>query len=89
MGRPELHVVKKWIIYISSASRMATMEKEDYDYFLELDLTPYGDEWIAICGRKVIAHALSFREAHAQALKVCGGKRPLMARAHSEEYLIL
>jgi hypothetical protein len=69
---------------------MSVRMKEEYDFYMTMDLTPYPGEWIAICGREVIAHAKSFGEAYDRAISICGVKRPLMAKVHAnDEYLML
>ena len=68
---------------------MTGMRKEDYDFYLEMDLAPYAGEWIAICDRKVVAHAKSFKEAHAEAVKLCGEKRPLMAQVFPDDLILV
>lgn len=52
---------------------------EEYDYFMRTDMTPYIGEYVAICGRKIVAHSKDFKEAYSEARKVCGDKRPFIA----------
>jgi hypothetical protein len=69
---------------------MSVKMKEEYDFYMTMDQTPYLGEWIAICGREVVAHAKSFGEAYDRAMSLRGVKRPLMAKVHKgDEYLML
>lgn len=62
---------------------------EDYDYFMQLDVSPYEGQWIGICDKKVISHAKSFKEAYQEAKKICGTKRPFLALIPSDDTWIL
>jgi len=62
---------------------------EEYEFFLKMDTTPYMGEWIAICGREVVAHSKSLKETYTEAKKVCGDKEPWMAAVPPEGTLLL
>ncbi len=64
------------------------MSKE-YDHFMNMDTTPYSGEWIGICGSTVVSHSRSFKEAYAEAKKVCKGSPPFVALVPSDQAMLL
>ncbi len=62
--------------------------KDNYSAFLELDLTEYAGEWVAICDGEVVSHDQSFKKAFETAKRECQGKSPLMAMIPTEDALI-
>ena len=49
-----------------------TMDRDEYD--------SYRGEWIAIVGRKVVAHGVSISEVGKEATKKANGKPPMLER---------
>lgn len=62
---------------------------DNYDYFMQMDMSPYIGEWVAICDRKVVCHSNSFKEAYANAKKVCGPSKPFIALVPKDATMIL
>ena len=65
----------------------ATLESS-YNYFLEANLDKYGGEWITISDNKIISHGNNLKEVVAEAKKVCGSKKFLIAKVPSGETMI-
>jgi hypothetical protein len=61
----------------------------NYETFMKMNLTPYTDEWIAICDNKLVSHGKSVKNVLNEAKKVCPGKRPFVAKVPGKETMIL
>ena len=55
-------------------------EMEFYEELMPCDLDPYRGEWIAIRGRRIVAHGKDGRKVLEAALKAESGKEPFMYR---------
>ncbi len=55
-------------------------EMEFYEELMPCDLDPYRGGWIAIRGRRIVAHGKNAREVLKAALKAESGKEPFMYR---------
>ena len=62
---------------------------EDYDYFMQLDVSPYVGQWVGICNNQVVSHDPSFKEAYKQAKKVCGPKKPFISLVPTDQAMLL
>jgi hypothetical protein len=62
---------------------------ENYEYFMQLDVSPYVGQWVGICDKKVVSHSKSFKEAYDSAKKVCGSKKPFIAMIPSDQVMLL
>jgi len=62
---------------------------DSYDFFMQMDMSPYIGEWVAICDRKVVSHSNSFKEAYTKAKKVCGPSKPFIALVPKDATMIL
>jgi len=62
---------------------------ENYNYFMQLDVSPYTGQWVGICDNKVVSHSKSFKEAYQEAKKVCGHKKPFIAMVPSDQAMLL
>jgi hypothetical protein len=62
---------------------------DNYDYFMQLDVSPYIGQWVAICDKKIVGHSDSFKEAYASAKKVCGYSKPFIALVPKDVTMIL
>jgi hypothetical protein len=60
-----------------------------YDFFMQLDVSSYSGEWVAICNEAVVYHSSSFKEAYREAKKVCGKSKPFIAMVPRDETMIL
>jgi len=55
--------------------------EKSFDFFLKSDFKGFNeDEWLAICGSKVVAHGADLRAVIAKSKKLCGVERPLFTR---------
>ncbi|MCE5295529.1 MAG: DUF5678 domain-containing protein [Euryarchaeota archaeon] len=52
---------------------------ESYDHFMQMDVSPYIGEWVAICDDEIVGHSHSFKEACSNAKKICGHRKPFIA----------
>ncbi|MEK6859727.1 MAG: DUF5678 domain-containing protein [Nanoarchaeota archaeon] len=64
------------------------MKQDNYELFLETDVSEYIGEWIAICDGKIISHGKKVKEVLAEANNKCPGKKPLIARIPEKETMI-
>ena len=64
------------------------MKADNYEVFLETDVSDYIGEWIAICDGKLISHGKNVKEVFIEAKSKCPGKRPLIARIPEKETMI-
>lgn len=61
------------------------MRDKDYQSFLNLDLSLYNGEWIAICENKVVSHGKNVKSVYYEAKKKYPGKIPALARVPGKE----
>ena len=61
----------------------------NYDFFVKTDTSKYTGEWIAIAGKKIIAHGKDAEKVYQQALKKAQGKNISLAKAPDEQMLVL
>lgn len=55
--------------------------EKNFEFFLKSDFGEYTDnEWLTICGDKVVAHGLNLKEVMKQVNCVSGAMRPLFTR---------
>lgn len=55
--------------------------EKNFEFFLRNDFAGYKEnEWIAICGEKVIAHGDNLKEVIKNAAQLCKEARPLFTR---------
>ncbi len=67
------------VIWVSEMAS-AAIEKS-FEFFLKADFKGYKeDEWVAICGEKVVAHGENLKEVIAKAKGICGVGKPLFTR---------
>lgn len=62
---------------------------KNYDFFLKTDTAKYKGEWIAIAEKKVVAHGTDAQVVYASAKKKVPGKQISLAKAPSEQMLVL
>lgn len=65
-----------------------TTQELNYQYFMDVDVSPFIGEWIAICENKIIAHGKDLKEIVEKAKEVSQGKKFLLARVPSQETMI-
>ncbi len=63
--------------------------RDEYEYFIKLDTSPYMGEWVAICNIQVVSHSRPFKEAYYEAKKVCGHTRPFVAMVPTDQTMLL
>jgi len=61
----------------------------NYDYFMNLDVSSYVGQWVAICDQEVVAHSRSFKDVYSQAKEKCGKSKPFIAMVPTDETMIL
>ncbi|MCX6821425.1 MAG: DUF5678 domain-containing protein [Candidatus Aenigmarchaeota archaeon] len=62
---------------------------ENYEGYMEADLSDFIDEWVAIVDGKVVAHNKDPKKAYKDAIKSKRGKIPLLAKVPAEEILVI
>ena len=65
-----------------------TAQELNYQYFMDVDVSSFIGQWIAICENKIIAHGKNLKEVAEQARRVLQGKKFLLARVPSQETMI-
>jgi hypothetical protein len=58
---------------------------DDFDYYMKMDLTPYLDEWIAICDCKLISHKKKLKDIFSDVDVKCKDKIPLITKVPGNE----
>lgn len=61
----------------------------NYDYFVKADTSKYSGEWVAVAGKKIIAHGNDAQKVYQKARKTAGGKNISLAKAPDEQMLVL
>ena len=61
------------------------MKRDPHQELLNVDLGPYGGEWVAIYDSKVISHGKRFKDVFYSAKKKCHGKIPYLAKVPGNE----
>lgn len=59
------------------------------DYLMSMDLSPYAGEWVAISGKKVIAHSKAFKDVHKMVSGIADPSTVLFAPVSDADSLIL
>lgn len=62
--------------------------KKDYDSYMEMDLSGYIGEWVAICDTKIVSHGRSVKDVFSEAKKKCPSKRPFLTKVPEKETMI-
>lgn len=60
----------------------------NYDYFVKADTSKYSGEWVAVAGRKIVAHGDDAQKVYRKAIKTAGGKSISLAKAPDEQMLV-
>jgi len=61
---------------------------DPYAYYIEVDLSAYTGEWIAIIDDKIVSHDKDIKKVYREAKERFPGKRPLLAKVPEEKALI-
>lgn len=61
----------------------------NYDYFVRMDTSRYKGEWVAIAGKKVVAHGKDAEKVYKEAKKRYKAGDISLAKAPNEQMLIL
>lgn len=61
----------------------------NYNYFIKTDTSAFKGEWLAISGNKIIAHGKDAEKVYKNARKKSGSKTFSLAKAPSEQMLVL
>ena len=64
------------------------MITQNYNFFMETDLSKYIGEWIAICNGKIVAEGKDIKDVYKEAKKKCPNKRPLITKVPEKETMI-
>ncbi len=65
-----------------------TTQEQNYQYYMETDISRFSGEWIAVCEGKIVSHGKNVKEVAEEAKVKSGGKKFLIARVPSEESMI-
>jgi hypothetical protein len=60
-----------------------------YNFFMEADMEPYIDQWIAIVDNKVVSHGKDARRVFEKAKEKYPRSRPLITKIPGKETMIL
>lgn len=61
----------------------------NYEYFVRTDTSSYKGEWVAICGKRVVAHGKDAESVYKQAKKRNPRGSISLAKVPHEEVLVL
>lgn len=61
----------------------------NYDFFIKADTSPYKGEWIAIAGKKIVAHGKDAETVYKSAQRKTHLKNISLAKAPDEQMLVL
>lgn len=64
------------------------MKNQNYEVFMETDMSNYIGEWIAICDGKLVSHGKNIKEVFDETKSKCPGKKPLFAKIPEKETMI-
>ncbi len=64
------------------------LQEQNYQYFMETDVSRYIGEWIAVCENKIIAHGRNIKKVVEEAKINSKGKNFLLAKVPSKEAMI-
>ncbi|HLC53649.1 MAG TPA: DUF5678 domain-containing protein [Candidatus Nanoarchaeia archaeon] len=67
---------------------MAINQEQNYQYYMEADMSRYIGEWVAIIDNKIIAHGKNVKTVAEQARLLSSGKKFLLARVPDKEAMI-
>ena len=62
---------------------------KNYQYFMKEDMSPYLDEWVAICDEEIVTHGKDFTKVIKIVQKKYPKKVPFIAKVPGNECLIL
>ena len=62
---------------------------KNYDFFMELDVSPYWDEWVLICKERVVAHGKDLKELFEVAEREYSDEVPFVAKIPPVEGVML
>lgn len=65
-----------------------TIQELNYQYFMDLDISSFIGQWIAVCEDRIIANGKNLKEVVEIAKKNSLGKKFLLARVPSQETMI-
>lgn len=70
---------------------MKTRQKPStsYNFYIQADTSAYKGEWIAITGKKILAHGKDAEVVYKKAVQKCKGKEISLAKVPDEQTLIL
>ena len=67
---------------------MIFMDTKNYNYFMDLRVKKYSDEWIAIVNKKVIAHGKDVKKVYSAVKKKFPKRTPLITKVPSKLAMI-
>ena len=62
---------------------------EDYEWFIKTDLSRYSDEWIAILGKKVIAHDKEIKNLVKKIKNMSSQRKPSLVKISNTHRILL
>lgn len=77
------------VYYMCKKAMSKKLLSQNYNFFLKVDTSRYKGEWIAIAGRKIVAHGKDAQEVYKTAKKKAPTKDISLAKAPDEQMLIL
>jgi len=63
--------------------------EENFNYFLEADLSNYADEWVAIIDKSVVSYGKNVKAVYEDAVKKFPNKKPFLTKISSSKRIIL
>ena len=68
---------------------MQFMNEENYKYYMETNVKPYVNEWIAIVDKKIVSHGKDVKKVFNEARKQYPNKTPLISKVPGKQTMIL
>lgn len=62
---------------------------KNYEFFLKADTLKYKGEWIAIAGKKIVAHGKDAEQVYHSAVKKVPSQQISLAKSPEEQMLVL
>lgn len=68
---------------------MRRIKAENYNYFMEADLSKYIGDWVAICNAEIVASGSNAKEVYTEAKKKHPFKKPLLSKIPENGTMVL
>lgn len=69
--------------------KLASAPTPNYDFFLKTDSSAYKGQWIALSGKKILAHGHDAQKVYQEAQRKYPKQQISLAKAPNEQMLVL